>query len=67
MAWLARLDARVNTWPAIWRGLYLLVKWSLVALGAFCWIMLWWERHPLLGVLQAGCIGYVLLHTLRGE
>jgi len=35
MAWLARLDSRTAQWPPLFRSLYLLVKWSLIALGAF--------------------------------
>ena len=41
------------------------LKWSLAALGAFLWVMLWYERHPLLGIVQAGIIGVLLLRELR--
>ncbi len=40
---------------------WLTLKWSLVAFGAFLWVMLWWSRAPLLGILQGCLIGYVLL------
>ena len=40
-------------------------KWTLVALGAFLWVMLWWERHPLLGLAQILLIAYALVRELR--
>lgn len=62
MAWLARLDARARSWPRpLWWG-YTALKWYLVAAGLFLWLALWWQRHPLLAVMQAGFVGYVLFH-----
>lgn len=44
MAWLAKLDARSETWTWPTRGVYLTVKWSLIALGAFALIRLNLDR-----------------------
>ncbi len=41
-----------------------LLKWSLVALGAFLWIMLWFERSPILGWAQLIIIGVLLRREL---
>lgn len=52
MAWLARLDARAARSPRplfwVWRTLMTL----LALLGAYAWIGLWYERHPILGIAQ---------------
>lgn len=34
MAWLAKLDARVQRWPRPARWTYLAVRWYLIAAGA---------------------------------
>lgn len=44
MAWLAIWDAKVQTWPPLWQGLYLVLKWGLVGLGAFAWLGVWSDR-----------------------
>jgi len=43
-----------------WRWLYLTGKWLLIALGAYLWTALWFERHWALGVLQLLWIGYLI-------
>jgi hypothetical protein len=35
MAWLAQLDTRAQHWPPAGRWMYVAVKWTLIALGAF--------------------------------
>jgi hypothetical protein len=35
MAWLAHLDAKTRDWPPVAKGLYVVMKWALAALGAF--------------------------------
>lgn len=65
MSWLAKIDATSRRWPAPLRWLYVALKWYLVAVAAFAWVAIWWERHPLLGLAQAGIIGWLLLRELR--
>ena len=60
MSWLATLDARSTKWSVPNRWLYLAVKWSLIGLGGFLWVMLWYERHPALGLIQVGVLAYVI-------
>lgn len=65
MAWLARLDAKAQKWPRLIRWAYHSLKYYLLAAGAFMWVMLWWQRHWALGLLQLLYVGYVLLSELR--
>lgn len=44
MAWLAKLDAKAATWPPIWQGLYLVIKYGLAGLGAFALLGVWADR-----------------------
>lgn len=44
MAWLAKLDARAQTWPRAARWAYVGLKWYLVALGAFALLGVWADR-----------------------
>jgi len=67
MAWLTRLDARSQHWPRLIRWAYLGLKYYLLAAGVFLWVMLWWQRHWLLGVMQVLFVGYVLASELRGH
>lgn len=67
MAWLDRLDAKSRRWPRFARWAYVGLKYYLLAAGAFMWIMLWWQRHWLLGVSQLAIVSYVLLSELRGQ
>jgi hypothetical protein len=46
---------------SVMRWIVFALKWSLVALGAFVWIMLWWSRSPWLGMAQVVLIGAALL------
>lgn len=48
---------------ALWRALRL----PLAAFGAFLWVMLWWQRHPLLGIIQGVLLSYLLWRELRTE
>lgn len=48
MAWLARWDARAETWPRPVRWLYLGVKWYLVAAGAIVLTVVWLQRMGIL-------------------
>jgi len=65
MAWLAKLDARSTRWsPPVHWG-YVGLKWTLASLGAFAWIMLWYERAPVLGILQAAIVGFLLWASWR--
>ncbi len=46
--------------------------WTYTVWGAFVvlaplWIALWWQRHPALGLLQLGIIGYPLWRECRSE
>lgn len=67
MAWLARLDAKAQKWPRLIRWAYHGLKYYLLAAGTFLWIMLWWQRHWFLGLLQLIYVGYVLVGELRGQ
>lgn len=40
------------------------LKWSLVALGAFLWCALWFERSLWLGISQTVLIGHLLTQEL---
>lgn len=40
MSWLATLDAKSRTWPAVARWPYLWLKWFLIAMGAYAAIFL---------------------------
>lgn len=44
MAWLARWDLRAASWPVFARIAYRTVKWSLVALGAYCLVGVYIQR-----------------------
>lgn len=46
------------------RVLWLGLKWTTAAFGAFLWIMLWWSRSQWLGAIQVVIIGAVLLREL---
>jgi hypothetical protein len=36
-------------------------------IGVPIWIALWYERHPLLGLIQAGFVGYAMWSSLTGS
>ena len=50
---LERFERRVRRWPTPARWAFAGVKWGLVALGAWCWIGMWFTRSVWLGVAQA--------------
>lgn len=48
MAWLAKLDARSETWPRIGRWPYLGLRWFLISMGVFLACALAaeeWQEH----------------------
>lgn len=63
MAWLEKLDTRAARWSPLWWALYLIIKWSFIGLGGFCWFMLWWQRWPPFGIFQ----GVLIIAALWGE
>lgn len=44
MAWLARLDARAQSWPRPIRYSYVALKWYLVIMGGFALLGVWADR-----------------------
>lgn len=64
MSWLESFDTASTRWPAVVRLAYRSVKWSLIALGAWAWAALWYERSPLLGIVQGVLIVSALLAYL---
>lgn len=43
------------------------LKWSLVALGAYLWIGLWFQRHWLLGLSQVVIVGVLLYREIMAS
>lgn len=52
MAWLAALNVRAKQWPLPARWAFRVVAGCLAVFGAALWITLWFDRSPLLGMLQ---------------
>lgn len=50
MSWLAKLDARSQTWVWPNRWVYLAVKWYLAGLGGFIVIRLFLERIGVMAI-----------------
>lgn len=60
MGWIARIDARAAAWPSPARWLFMAMKWLFVAVGAWAWVGLWFQRDFWLGMTQLVLIGYVI-------
>ena len=62
----SNLDAKAQEPTSILTWAYRVVRWYLILSGSVLWTVLWFQRHPSLGVLQLALIGYVLYRDTDG-
>lgn len=65
MSWLARLDAQAHRWPWPLFWTFRALAALLAVLGAYTWVGLWFERHPVLGIVQFVIVAILLRREIK--